>query len=77
MRDAARRGRIFHLWWHPHNFAHHPAESFAFLDRLLDEYDRLSRSDGMRSLTMRDVAETATGAVLPKPSWRPTEVDHR
>ncbi len=56
LRDAATRGRIFHLWWHPHNFARHPAESFAFLDRLLDEFDRLAASDGMRSLSMRDVA---------------------
>ncbi|MGO8870412.1 MAG: polysaccharide deacetylase, partial [Acidimicrobiales bacterium] len=61
MRDATRRGRIFHLWWHPHNFARYPNESFAFLDYLLDEFDHLSRTDGMRSLSMRDVAETVTG----------------
>jgi hypothetical protein len=56
MRDAARRGRIFHLWWHPHNFTRYPTESFAFLGELLDEFDRLSASDGMVSLTMGDVA---------------------
>jgi len=56
MRDAARRGRIFHLWWHPHNFARHPKESFAFLGRLLDEFDGLAEREGMRSLSMRDVA---------------------
>ena len=58
MRDAARRGRIFHLWWHPHNFTRHPTESFAFLGRLLDEFDRLAGSEGMRSLTMHDVASS-------------------
>jgi len=56
LRDAARRGRIFHLWWHPHNFARHPDQSFAFLNRLLDEFDQLADREGMRSLTMRDVA---------------------
>ena len=56
MRDAARRGRIFHLWWHPHNFTRHPTESFAFLGRLLDEFDALAGAEGMRSLTMHDVA---------------------
>jgi peptidoglycan/xylan/chitin deacetylase (PgdA/CDA1 family) len=56
MRDAARRGRIFHLWWHPHNFAAHPTESFALLDQLLGEYDRLAEHEGMRSLSMGDVA---------------------
>jgi hypothetical protein len=56
MRDAARRGRIFHLWWHPHNFAADPGPSFAFLDELLDEFDRLAAQEGMQSMSMRDVA---------------------
>jgi peptidoglycan/xylan/chitin deacetylase (PgdA/CDA1 family) len=56
LRDAARRGRIFHLWWHPHNFVRHPDQSFAFLNRLLDEFDQLADREGMRSLSMRDVA---------------------
>jgi len=58
LRDAARRGRIFHLWWHPHNFASHPGESFTFLNQLLDEFDLLADSEGMRSLSMRDVADS-------------------
>ena len=61
MRDAARRRRIFHLWWHPHNFARYPQENFAFLGQLLDEFDRLARVEGMRSMSMGDVA----AAVLP------------
>jgi hypothetical protein len=56
LRDAARRGRIFHLWWHPHNFARHPAQSFTFLNQFLDEFDQLADSEGMCSLSMRDVA---------------------
>jgi peptidoglycan/xylan/chitin deacetylase (PgdA/CDA1 family) len=59
LRDAARRGRIFHLWWHPHNFAQYPKESFDLLNQLLDEYDNLAESHGMRSLSMGDVADEA------------------
>ena len=58
MRDAARRRRIFHLWWHPHNFARHPRESFDFLESLLDEFDQLAVEEGMRSMSMGDVATT-------------------
>lgn len=62
MRDAAHRRRIFHLWWHPHNFARHPEQSFAFLDQLLDEFDHLARQEGMRSMSMRDVAASVGAA---------------
>jgi len=57
LRDAARRGRIFHLWWHPHNFARHRRANMDLLCRLLDEFDRLSASEGLRSLSMRDVTD--------------------
>jgi hypothetical protein len=55
LRFAARSTRIFHLWWHPHNFASHPQESFDLLRRVLDEFDRFAQSDGMRSLAMGDI----------------------
>jgi peptidoglycan/xylan/chitin deacetylase (PgdA/CDA1 family) len=57
LRDAARRGRIFHVWWHPSNFASHPVQSFGLLERLLDEFERLAGTDGLQSLAMGDVAE--------------------
>jgi hypothetical protein len=61
LRDASRRGRIFHIWWHPYNFASHPAQSFGLLERLLDEFESLAVSDGIRSLAMGDVAEIVVG----------------
>jgi hypothetical protein len=42
MRQAARHGRIFHLWWHPHNFSQYQSENFALLEHVLDEFDRLA-----------------------------------
>jgi peptidoglycan/xylan/chitin deacetylase (PgdA/CDA1 family) len=59
LRQAAHRSRIFHLWWHPHNFGEYPEESFGLLHRLLDEVDRLARSDGLCSMSMGDVATRA------------------
>jgi hypothetical protein len=62
MRDAARRGRIFHLWWHPHNFSQDWSENFTILERVLDEFDRLSTVEGMQSLSMGDVAKMVATA---------------
>ncbi len=55
LRRAARAGRIFHLWWHPHNFVVDTTKSFDLLRRVLDEFARLAASEGMRSLSMGDV----------------------
>jgi len=59
MQRAARTGCIFHLWWHPHNFAQHRQENLLLLGDLLDDFDELSRIEGMESLTMSDVADRA------------------
>jgi peptidoglycan/xylan/chitin deacetylase (PgdA/CDA1 family) len=67
MRDAARRGRLFHLWWHPHNFSQHQSENFALLEQVLDEFDRLADAEGMQSLAMADVA-----AAVASPTQGPT-----
>jgi peptidoglycan/xylan/chitin deacetylase (PgdA/CDA1 family) len=56
IRHAARHGRIFHLWWHPHNFSQHRSQNFAVLEQVLDEFDRMASVEGMASLTMADVA---------------------
>jgi peptidoglycan/xylan/chitin deacetylase (PgdA/CDA1 family) len=62
LRDAARRHRIFHLWWHPHNFARYPGANFAFLQGLFDEFDRLVEEEGMQSCSMRDIAQSVVTA---------------
>jgi hypothetical protein len=62
MTAAARRGKIFHLWWHPHNFGLDIATNLAFLSSILDHFGTLHRRYGMRSMTMADVAaETLNG----------------
>jgi peptidoglycan/xylan/chitin deacetylase (PgdA/CDA1 family) len=63
LRSAARHGRIFHLWWHPHNFSQYRSENFAFLGEILDEFAQLAATDGMRSFTMADVAASAASSM--------------
>lgn len=59
MTEAARRGRIFHLWWHPHNFGHDVESSIADLRTLLEAFRRLRDERGLRSVHMTGAAETA------------------
>ncbi|MEO7651684.1 MAG: polysaccharide deacetylase family protein [Bryobacteraceae bacterium] len=54
--SAARSGRVYHLWWHPHNFGAFLAENLAFLDGILREFRRLRDVHGMESLTMGECA---------------------
>ena len=62
LQHAAQYGRIFHLWWHPHNFSQHLSESLALLQRVLDEFDTLALAEGMQSLTMAEAAASAVRA---------------
>lgn len=56
MTAAARSGSIFHLWWHPHNFGRDTEANLHFLGHLLDHYQGLRDTFGMRSETMAEAA---------------------
>jgi peptidoglycan/xylan/chitin deacetylase (PgdA/CDA1 family) len=68
LQEAARRGRILHLWWHPQNFVGHPEANMAQLERLLDDFDQLRTTHGLRSLTMSEVADVARDTAMHAPS---------
>lgn len=55
MRRAARRGEIFHLWWHPHNFGGDTDASLRDLAAIIGYFQSLSIEYGMRSMSMGDV----------------------
>ena len=57
LRAAAKRNRIFHLWWHPHNFGAEPEANLAGLEAILDEFEQLREKRGMRSLNMGGVLD--------------------
>ena len=56
MTYAAKNKKIFHLWWHPHNFSIHQNESFLFLNKILIHYDYLNSKYGFESLTMNELS---------------------
>jgi hypothetical protein len=57
MEMAARRRKLFHLWWHPHNFGVDLQENLTFLRDILDCFRSLQERYGMRSMTMAAVAD--------------------
>jgi peptidoglycan/xylan/chitin deacetylase (PgdA/CDA1 family) len=63
---AAESGRIFHLWWHPHNFGMRTTENLAFLRRILDHFAVMRDRHGMQSMSMIDAARSANRSLSPK-----------
>jgi len=57
MTEAAVTDRIFHLWWHPHNFGVNIEENIAVLASLLQHYQVLRNKYGMRSVQMADFSK--------------------
>ena len=62
MHDAARGGRDFHLWWHPHNFGTHTDENLAMLREVLDEHRKLRERYAWPSRNMGEAAREARSA---------------
>ena len=57
MLTAAKQGKGFHLWWHPHNFGKNVRENLHVLCEVLEFYNKLKVEYGMASLTMSEVRE--------------------
>lgn len=54
---AAKEKKIYHLWWHPHNFGNHVEKNMALLELILKHYKHLQHTYGMTSLSMGEIAE--------------------
>lgn len=59
MTDAAINKRLYHLWWHPHNFGANLASNIAFLTRIAEHYVFLRERYGFVSLNMEELSELA------------------
>ena len=55
MTRAARTGRGYHLWWHPHNFGVNTAENMTALGKIIEHVQRLQGEYGMVSRSMGDL----------------------
>lgn len=56
MQQAAEQNRLFHLWWHPHNFGADIEPNLACLREVLGYYGFLRQRYGMQSLNMGEIA---------------------
>ncbi|MDE3185303.1 MAG: polysaccharide deacetylase family protein [Bacteroidota bacterium] len=54
---AAKKGLVYHLWWHPHNFGNNIQENFSFLEKILIHYKKLNSEFNFESLSMRQLAK--------------------
>jgi hypothetical protein len=62
---AAAQGEVFHLWFHPANFAHRPLEQFAVLDGILAHAARLRAAGRLDNATLAEVGRAVAGAAGP------------
>jgi hypothetical protein len=58
---AATRGEVFHLWFHPANFAERPDEQFAILDGILAHAARLRSAGRLDHVTLGDLGRRLPG----------------
>lgn len=52
--EASKNFEMYHLWWHPHNFGHHPEENIKVLESILMYVSELRDKSGFNSLNMKD-----------------------
>lgn len=57
MLKAAQQNKIYHLWWHPHNFTTNIDANFNQLEELLKYYNKLKLEYGFISLNMNEISE--------------------
>lgn len=57
MLHAARAKKLFHLWWHPHNFGVNLEENYRFLEKVLKYYKKLQKKYDFESITMSGIAD--------------------
>ncbi|MFS0673936.1 polysaccharide deacetylase family protein [Ornithinibacillus sp. 179-J 7C1 HS] len=66
MTKAALEGKLYHLWWHPHNFGADLEKNIKMLEHILEHYCMLRNQYGMESLTMREVSERLSNKAIPE-----------
>lgn len=58
MIQAAKNGEVYHLWWHPHNFAIDTSEAIKTLLSIMETFNYCSNTYGMESLTMKELRDS-------------------
>ncbi len=55
--QAAATNKMYHLWWHPHNFGINLKENILFLRQILKHFNMLRDTKNMKSQSMASYAE--------------------
>ncbi len=55
MSYAAKNNKVYHLWWHPHNFGKNISENFKNLDLIISHYKKLNSIYNFKSANMCDI----------------------
>jgi len=58
MLSAAKQNKIYHLWWHPHNFSENTEENFRQLESLFIYYVHLNKAYNFQSLNMNEISKS-------------------
>ncbi|MFD2036362.1 polysaccharide deacetylase family protein [Belliella marina] len=53
MTHAAKNQEVYHLWWHPHNFAVDQVRALRELETILEHHRFLNEKYGMKSMSMQ------------------------
>ena len=56
MNAAADHKKLFHLWFHPHNFGKNLKKNLLFLEKILIHYQYLREAKGFTCMTMSEAA---------------------
>ena len=56
MLKSAQKNKVYHLWWHPHNFTTNTDANFKQLESLFVYYKQLEKDYGYQSLNMKEIA---------------------
>jgi len=55
MTQAAKQNKVYHLWWHPHNFGASTEKNMSFLEKILLHYKKLKQQYNFQSLNMEEI----------------------
>jgi hypothetical protein len=55
MQHAAKKGEVYHIWWHPHNFGAYIDQNFSFLEQILQYYQTLKNNYSFQSLNLAEI----------------------
>ena len=55
MTHAAKYDKLFHLWWHPHNFGNDIEANILFLKEIFNHFVFLKKKYNMCSLNMKEI----------------------